>query len=230
MKAYKEFNFKTFMKRIIVGVISFLTLSLSFLACSSTSDIYLDQEYRKGSLNNDFVVLPLKSSWVPDATTSNIGGQEEEYFYSSLQPSFSLNTPNKVEIINSDSELESPTFKRTTLKNEKVSIRVNLPPEELLNSFEEQYVYFFESYGFKVNEAQSGGTSYAGHEEITVSYSLYFETEFFLLDKKTRKVISWGKIADKTSIENKKPIYNDYVNLISKVSNRILKEGPFTTR
>ncbi len=210
------------MNKIISGV---FLLFIAVAACSTSRSFYLDEEYDKNVLSSPFVVLPFKQNWTPTATLTGIYGKESNYFYLGLDPSFTSNTPNDVKIINSDLESDKISFTPTILETENMSMNVSLPSDELLNSFSERYVYFFENYGFRIMEKKSGDISYAGLE-ANVYKVLYFKTKFFLLDKSNKKIVSWGEVADQVRIADK-PEFPDYLELLTKISNTILQDGPF---
>lgn len=215
------------MKQITQAVL-LVALIFSQFACSSTGSIYLDEGYQKNSLNNSFVVVPLKKDWVADAVVSPLSGTAKDYLYIALESSFKSSTANSVEIIDRDLEFPNGSFERKKLESGKMVLDVNLPPDSLLNSFPERYAYFFEGYGFRIMENNTTGSSYAGNES-TIDRVLVFKTEFYLLDKTTNEIISWGVVADQAQIVDK-PEFNHYLEVITKVSKKIVSKGPFQTR
>ncbi len=215
------------MKKIFRPLSIIIITAFVITNCSSTKDIYLDQEYQKSSLNSEFVVIPLKSSWLMEGSKYRINPSEEDYFYRGLERSFNNNAASDVKFIEPDFELERNKFELKKLTSKNVNINANLPPKELLDSFPERYVYFFESFGFNITQKNVAASSYAGQEkEVIVKRRLNFNTEFFLLDKQTEKIISWGKIDESKSI-GEKPKFEDYQDLIDAASKQIINEGPF---
>lgn len=214
--------------KYITQVVLLFVLIFSQFSCSSTSTIYLDEGYQKNSLNSSFVVVPLKKDWVADAVVSPISGTVKDYLYIGLESSFRSSTANSVEIIDRDIEYPMSSFERRKLESGKMTLDVSLPPDSLLNSFPERYAYFFEGYGFRVMENNTNGSSYAGNES-TIDRVLVFKTEFYLLDKTTKEIISWGVVADQTQIVDK-PEFNHYLEVLTKVSKKIVSKGPFQTK
>lgn len=228
---YLKINYN-YISSILMKLTNFIALlAIIFItACSSSETIFLDSNYQKKSLDNDFVVLPLKSSWLPGESESKISYTDEDYFIKSLEAYFSTNTHNSVEVLNQEYDVDKADFKTQKLTTNKHSIDVNLPPKSILDSFSERFAYFFEGYDFTVSEKVVNGSSYAGQEkDVIVKRKLNFKTQFFLFDKETSEIISWGKISDDVRISDK-PSYEDYEEVVKKVSNKIISESPFVTK
>lgn len=200
-------------------------LVLSHIACTPSRTIFLNEGYEKNSINSSFVVIPMKKEWAPDAVISPLSSDAKEYLYSALKATFSMNTNTSVNVIDNDTYYSYESFERKKIASDELSLEIILPPDSLLNSFPERYVYIFEGYGFREVEKTVSGSSYAGNETLTYS-ALLFQTEFYLLDKETKEIISWGTIGEETSFENE-PQYNHYYEILSKVSKKIVSEGPF---
>lgn len=207
-------------KTMLLVVVAFFAVS-----CSSNNTIYLSDEYQKNSINSSFALLPLKNVWVPDAVIAPLNGTSKEYLYLALESSFRSTTTSQVDIIDREIEFPAGSFTRKKLDSDNLSIEVSLPPDELLNLFPERYVYFFEGYGFRVMEKSTPGSSYAGNE-ASVFKVLFFETEFYLFDKETKEIISWGQVGDQVQIVDS-PEYNHYLELMDKVSRKIVSRSPF---
>ncbi|RNC83275.1 MAG: hypothetical protein ED557_11290 [Balneola sp.] len=208
---------------------NYLSLSLGVLvfaiACAPTKTIYLDENYEKNSITSSFAVVPIQKEWVPDAVITPLTGTTKEYLYLALESGFSKSTLSPVEIFNEDVEFPVTAFERKMLDAENLSIEITLPPDSLLNSFPERYVYFLEGYGFRVAEQQTTGSSYAGNEASSYRV-LMFQTEFYLYDKTTKEIISWGLVGDQAPIASD-PEYNHYLDIMTRVSHKIVKESPF---
>jgi hypothetical protein len=213
------------MRRIYTITLLLIVAGILF-SCSSTSSVYLKEDIKKHSLDSSFALIPMKNEWVPDAVIAPLTGSSKEYLYIALESAFRTSTKNNIEVINKEIEFPEGSFKRTSLSNETMSIDISLPPESLLNSFPERYVYFFEGYGFRIAERTLTGSSYAGNEASTYPV-LLFQTEFYLLDKETNEIISWGVVADEAEIVES-PQYSHYLEVVSKVSKRILENSPFS--
>lgn len=216
----KRLEMKFRLQALLIAVIAF-----SFYSCSSTSSIYLKEDIQKHSLNNSFAVIPMSNDWIPDAVISPMTRSTRNYLNMALASAFQTATSNSVEVIDNDIELPEGSFVRTQLVNEEMTLDVSLPPDSLLNSFPERYVYFFEGYGFRIAEKTVTGSSYAGNEPETYSV-LIFQTEFYLFDKSNKEIISWGVVGDETEIVNT-PEYNHYLDVMNKISRKIISNSPF---
>lgn len=208
--------------KISALVVLFVT---TFIACSATSNIHLDENYPKNQSTDTFAVLPFNQNWFPGAATKDMYGQEIDFFYQALDPSFSSSTSNKVQIIRSELPLAANSFKQTKLTTEKESLEVTLPPDSLLSSISERYIYFFEDYGFKMLQKPGERVSFA-YLESESKLALQFETKFYLYDKNTSKIISWGKVSDNSELDGR-PKFLDYLSVLTKVSQQILIDSPF---
>lgn len=207
----------------------YLSLCLGVLifgiACAPTKTIYLDESYEKNSLTSSFAVVPLQKEWVPDAVITPLTRTTKEYLYLALESGFSKSTLSPVDVFDEEVQFPMNAFERKMLDAKDLSIEITLPPDSLLNSFPERYVFFLEGYGFRVAQQQTAGSSYAGNEASSYRV-LMFQTEFYLYDKTTKEIISWGIVGDQAPIA-KDPEYNHYLDIMTRVSHKIVKESPF---
>ncbi|MCG8373753.1 MAG: hypothetical protein MI700_09480 [Balneolales bacterium] len=203
-----------------------LAAVLFFVSCTSTSTVFLDENYTKNSIDSEYVLLPINKDWIPEAVISSFSNEEELNFRLALEAAFKSNFENPVYTFDQELELSASDFERVSLEAENLTIEVVLPPDNLLDIIPERYVYFFEDYGFRIAEKATTGSSYVGNESQVYTV-LLFQTEFYLLDTETREIISWGLVADETQIVDV-PEYNHYFRVINKVTKKIAEKSPLT--
>jgi len=208
------------------SAILFLFSAILFTAgCSTSKNIYLKEDVQKNSLNSSFSVLALLPEWTADATIGKVTPTQVNYLNLAMESSFRKATVNYVTVLND--ELETPTeeFERRSFTNGELKADLNILPGSLINQVSDRYVYVMESYGFRIAEKQSAGSSYAGEEPQTYRVLVY-QTEFYLYDKLNEEVISWGVAADEAQIVDS-PEYTHYLEAVQKVANTIIKNSPF---
>ncbi len=202
-----------------------LVLFFIFTSCAPRQSVHLNSNIEKNSSTSSFSVIPFNQDWTPDATQKRMYSQEIDLFFQALSPSFSSNTPNKVTVIQSELELEESNFKKETLAQDNLKLDINLPSDTLLMQSDDRYVYFLEGYKFQLIKKAGDRVSFA-YQESEPTLALQFETEFFLYDKAKSEIIGWGKVTDESDILGR-PGFIDYLNVLTKVSNKMLEQSPF---
>lgn len=198
---------------------------LGFIGCSSSKNVYLKDGLQRNSLTNSFSVIALQPAWTADATIGKVTPTQLDYHNLALESSFRKATINYVTVLNDELVAPSENFERKRFTKGELSADLNILPESLLDQVGDRYIYVLESYGFRVANKTSAGSSYAGQEPETYSVLVY-QTEFYLYDKLNNEVISWGVAADEAQIVDS-PEYTHYLETVQKVSNTIIKSGPF---
>lgn len=208
------------------SIFTVLFLSTVIIGCSPKSSIYLNDNFEKNRSSNSFSVLPLNQNWTPDASLKTMYTQELDYFYQALGPAFSSNTPNRIDIIKSDLDLSTEDFEKKTLGSKETNtLEVNYPSEELTNTSEDRFIYFLEGYKFQLIQKAGDRVSFA-YLEQEKKLALQFESEFFLFDKNTSEIISWGTVKEETDVFGQ-PKFVDYLSVLTKASKNMLSESPF---
>lgn len=203
----------------IIAICIFLT------SCTPKQPLFLSQDIEKNRSASSFAVIPFNQDWVPDATTKKMYSQEIDLFFQALPPSFSSNTPNRVNVIKSDLELSEESFKKTTLSNESRKIDIHISSDTLLKETDERYIYFLEGYKFQLVKKAGDRVSYA-YQQSESKLALQFETEYFLFDKSKSEIIAWGKISDESEVVGR-PGFIDYLTVLTKVSRQMIEKSPF---
>lgn len=204
----------------LLAIILFISIS-----CAPRQSLYLSEEVEKNSSPSSFSVIPFNQNWTPDATTKKMYSQEIELFFQALPISFTFNTPNKVNVIQSDLDLTESSFQKTTLSYENQILDINIPSDTLLKQSNERYVYFLEGYKFQLVKRAGDRVSFA-YQESEPKLALQFETEFFLFDKNKSEVIAWGKVSDESEVQGR-PGFSDYLAVLTKVSKQMIEKSPF---
>lgn len=206
--------------------LTLLIISTVILGCSPKSSIYLNDNFEKNGSSSSFAVLPLNQDWTPDAAKKRMYTQELDYFFQALNPSFSSNTPNRVNVIKSELNLTESDFVKRNLGSEKISpLEVNYPSEILTNSVEDRFVYFLEGYKFQLVQKAGDRVSFA-YQDAAPQLALQFETEFYLFDKSNSEIIAWGTVKDDTDVFGR-PKFADYLTVLTKASKKIMIDSPF---
>jgi hypothetical protein len=193
--------------------------------CSGSKNVYLKEGLQRNSLTNSFSVIALQPEWTPDATIGKVTPTQVNYHNLALESSFRKATINYVSVLNDELEAPAEELERKSFSKDELRVDLNILPESLQEQASDRYIYVLESYGFRVAEKQSAGSSYAGEEPQTYRVLVY-QTEFYLYDKVNNEVVSWGVAADEAQIVDT-PEYTHYLEAVQKVANTIIKSGPF---
>ncbi|MBO6524573.1 MAG: hypothetical protein JJ971_12150 [Balneolaceae bacterium] len=211
---------------IIKRGLSFLCITLFiFIACAPKQSLFLSEEVNKNSSTSSFSVIPFNQNWTPDATLKTMYSQEIDMFFQALPPSFSTNTPNKVNILKPELELNQSDFKEETLSRDNLKLNINFPSDTLLKASDDRYVYFLEGYKFQLIKKAGDRVSFA-YQQSESKLALQFETEYYLYDKSKAEIIAWGKVSDESEVFGR-PGFIDYLNVLTKVSKQMIEESPF---
>ncbi len=206
--------------------LSFLCIALFiFFGCAPKQPLFLSEEVNKNGSTSSFSVIPFNQDWTPDATQKRMYSQEIDLFFQALPPSFSTNTPNKVNILKPELELEESNFKKETLSKDNLKLDINFPSDTLLKESDDRYVYFLEGYKFQLVKKAGDRVSYA-YQQSESKLALQFETEYYLYDKSKAEIIAWGKVTDESEVFGR-PGFIDYLNVLTKVSKQMIEESPF---
>lgn len=198
---------------------------------------YLHPEYgNKKETHPKVLVLPINSKSIISArvndNTSNVIGsatfRETEMFENYMK--IILGEKTQTEIIAEDISDDAKEVKSEKLKVDidKMSLEFQIPKLSEKNGRFAQidYLVLFDKLYF-TKLAKISGSSLGSIGEST--YLLTAGIEYIIWDNKTRNLVSYGKVEEKSNLLTV-PKKEDYLNVIEKLADVIIQKSPFTAK
>ena len=206
--------------------------TILFSACSSTKEYYIEPEFQKEKISSSVLIVPVQQKWF-EANFSHAFGQlsgtGKTTFYSSLENLMSEKLRSRIKMVGSDQSFNGNLFRSTTLDSKSGEFQVMLPVDDKqfdLPEYKPGIVLILDQYYYYKKKKNFGGTGYAGHE-TTAQNVLYFETKYIYWDTSAGKPVAWGSSYASKSISDKQvPGQDDYREVLSKVFDKVVKQGP----
>ncbi|MBI3123470.1 MAG: hypothetical protein HYZ10_03620 [Ignavibacteriales bacterium] len=206
--------------------------------CTNPSGFqYLHPEYQnKKETHPKVLVLPINSQTIINASLngndSNVIGnatfREAEMFKNYIKIILGEKTQTEIATDEITDDVEEVKLEKQKVELDKLSIEFQIPKLSEKNGRFAQidYLVIFDKLYF-TKLAKISGSSLGSVGEST--YLLSAGIEYIVWDNKTRKLVSYGKVEEKSNLLTV-PQKGDYLNVIEKLADVIIQKSPFAAK